>query len=118
MHNKMLYLIVQSRWLRGSSQNGENLIAKSTRKREAFGLAKSTFYSHMEMMVTHKYHYRYDNFEIDEDNLSITLADDESIAYNMRYYVLQIPHDWGWLPSSYDLNQSAFIVDIGRPPYI
>lgn len=86
---------MQSIWRRGSTQNGENLIAKSTRKREAWGLAKSTFYSHMEVMVQHKYHIEYDTFEINKDNLRITLADDESVAYSAHYFVIEIPDDKG-----------------------
>lgn len=93
----MQYYIVQSRWIRNSSQNGENIVAKSTRKREARGLARHHFHSHMEMLITHKYHYRYDTFDIDEENLRITFADDESVTYSMHYYVMELP-DEGVVP--------------------
>jgi hypothetical protein len=84
------YLVVQSRWIRDSEQNGENVVAKSTRKREARGLARSNFHSHMNMLITHKFHYRYDEYYIDEENLRISFADDDSIVYSMHYYVMEV----------------------------
>ena len=93
----MQYLIIQSRWIRDSEQNGENIIATSTRKREARGMAKSTFHGHMNTLVSHKMHYYYDTYDIDEENLRISLADDDSIIYSIHYYVLELP-DEGVIP--------------------
>ena len=86
----MLYLIVQSKWRRGSSQNGENLIATSTRKREARGLLKQNFNSHMEVLIEHKYHYDFDEYDFDEENYRLSLADDEGIAYSIRFYIIEL----------------------------
>jgi hypothetical protein len=80
-----MYLIIQQRWIRGSKLNGEWLIDSSARKREAKGLVKHHFHSAMEMMIKHD--YPAEDFHIDEENHSITLADEEGLWYHTRFYM-------------------------------
>ncbi len=82
-----MYAVVCIRWLRNSDQSGEFIVDYSTRYREANGLARHHFNSHMDMMARHDYNAIAQDFDIDIDNLSVALADDDSIFYYFRYEV-------------------------------
>ena len=84
----MKYLIIQQQWIRNSTQNGERLIDTSTRRKEANGLARHYFKSNLEMLIKH--YIDFDEYEIDEQDHSIALADEESICYYSRFYVREI----------------------------
>ena len=83
-----MYLIVQSRWLRGSTQSGENVIDTSTRKKEAKGLVRHNFYSTLNVIAKH-FMYEVEDFDIDEENYSITLADAEGVWFHTKFFVLE-----------------------------
>jgi hypothetical protein len=84
----MEYLIVQQRWIRNGSQNGEHLVQKTGRRKEANGLVRHNFNSHMDMILKHQIDY--DDYEIDEQDHSIALADEKGICYYCRFYVLEV----------------------------
>lgn len=86
---KAKYLIVQSKWIRDSTQSGEHIVARSSRKREARGLARHNFNSNLEVVAKH-FCYEMEEFEVDEENLSVTLADDKGIYFHSRFFVLEI----------------------------
>lgn len=83
--NQKTYQIVYVRWIRGSTQNGEYLVSTSTRIKEARGMCRSNFFSHMEMMINHN--YPFDEYEIDLENNWIALADDVGLWYYAQFYV-------------------------------
>ena len=87
-HEEKEYLVVYTRWIRDSTQSGETLVGTSGRKKEANGMAKSNFHSHLEMLITHKYPF-YD-YEIDMENLSIALSDEFGIWYFAKFFVLEV----------------------------
>lgn len=83
------YWVVQSRWLRDSSQNGERLIAQYTRKKLARGETRATFHSNLEVISKH-WMYDVEDFDIDEENLSITLSDEKSVWFHSRFFVIKL----------------------------
>lgn len=83
------YIIVQSRWLRGSKHNGERIIAESGRKREANGLVRHHFHSELEVLQKH-FMYDVEDFDLDEENQAITLADAEGVWFHCRYYLKEL----------------------------
>lgn len=84
------YLIVQSRWIRGSTQSGEFKIDESGRKREANGLVRHHFLSSLHVIQKH-FMYDIEDFDLDEENFSITLADAEGVVFHTRFFALEIP---------------------------
>lgn len=84
---KAIYYIVQSRWIKGSDQSGEFVVDHSTRIREARGLVRHQFNSQMEMMVKHD--YPFDDFHIDEENYSITLADETGLWFHTKFFLIE-----------------------------
>jgi hypothetical protein len=84
-----MYLIIQSKWIRGSDQNGEYVIDRSSRKREANGLARHHFLSSLNVIQKH-FMYDIHDWELDEENLSVTLADESDLIYHTKFYVREI----------------------------
>jgi hypothetical protein len=80
-------LIVYQRWIRGSDQNGEFLVGETNRRKEARGMCKSNFISHLEMLITHQ--YPFDDFETDEENFSVALSDELGIFYYTKFYIIE-----------------------------
>lgn len=81
------YHVVHKQWIRWSEQNGEHIVYSCNRIKEARGMAKTHFVSHMDMMARHEYlTYAWD-WELDEDNLWVALADDEGLFYYVGYEV-------------------------------
>jgi len=78
-----MYLIIQSKWIRGSSQNGERLVNSCSRLREARGLVRHHFKSHLEMVMKHMY---WDDFDLSEEECWIVLADEEGIFYYSKFF--------------------------------
>ena len=83
-----MYHVVQSRWIRGSDQSGEHIVWSGTQKREANGQARHIFKSHLDMLVRHN--MVTDDFDLDEEALSVTLADDEGLWYYSRFRMIEI----------------------------
>lgn len=84
-----MYLIIQRKWVRGSTQNGEHVIDQSNRKKEANGLLRHHFLSNLNVVQKH---FMYDifDFELDQENYSITLADEFDLVYHTRFYILEV----------------------------
>jgi hypothetical protein len=84
-----MYLIVQIKWSRGSTQNGEHVIDQTTRKKEARGLLRHHFLSTLNVIQKH-FMYDIHDFDLDEENYSITLADEYDLVYHTRFYIKEI----------------------------
>lgn len=82
----MRYLIILSKWIRNSTQNGESIIDSSNRIKTANGLARHHFFSALDVIARHGGYE--DEFDVDEQNLSIALADDYSIYYYESFKVV------------------------------
>lgn len=75
--------------MRGSTQSGETVIDETGRKKEARGLVRHNFLSSLTVIQKH-FMYDIEDFYLDEENFSITLADAEGVVFHTRFYALEI----------------------------
>lgn len=88
-----MYLIIQSRWIRGSTQSGENIVWAGFRKKEAEGQLKAQTHSHFDMLAHHEY-FGMDDVEVDIDTHEIVGADKEGIYYRIKYTMIEVPDNY------------------------
>ncbi len=82
------YLIIHSRWIRGSTQSGEFVVGEATRKKEARGLTRHNFNSTLEMITKHQ--FPADDWLIDEDANEVVLGDIDGVYYRSKFFALEI----------------------------
>ena len=84
------YLIVQSRWLRGSTQSGENVIDEAGRKREARGLVRHHFLSSLNVIQKHFKNSNNDIEEIQPPQTKFNERETSNIEVNFWTFNLRI----------------------------
>ena len=90
--NELRYLVIHRQWIRGSDRNGEHVVFRCNRIKEARGMAKTHFVSHMDMMTRHEYLKYWDDYEISEEQLWIACADRQGLCYYVGYEVVDGLH--------------------------
>jgi len=90
-----MWKVIQTRYIRGSTQNFPNELGQFTRKKQAMGEVKHQLNSHMEMLIKHEAPESYDDCIVqDGDNYkSVSFTDNKGIFYTAKYEVVEVPNE-------------------------
>lgn len=86
-----MFKVIQTRYIRGSTQNFPNELGQYTRKKQAMGEVKHQLNSHMEMLLKHEAPETYNDCIIqDGENFkSVSFTDDQGIFYTAKYEAVE-----------------------------
>lgn len=82
-----MYKIIQCRRTEDQDREWCNQIGETTRIKEARGLVKMNFHSHLEIVSKHEFDIYWDDYSLDEENFTlIGYNSDRKIIYSYKVY--------------------------------
>lgn len=90
-----MWKVIQTRHIRGSSQNFSNELGEFRRKKQAIGEVKHQLNSHVDMLIKHEAPDEYEDVTIVEGETfrEVSFLDGQGVFYSARYEAVEVTEE-------------------------